>query len=105
MAMVAITRPFGSAQYLGDDEAVADYLSEALESGDASFIADSLGHRSASEGAESGRQRNEALTRDLNQAFGSDCVSLIVMARERSDEAIQTKRLPHSSGSFRCRSR
>ena len=37
------TRPFDPAEYLGDDEAVAAYIEEALEIGDPAFIADALG--------------------------------------------------------------
>lgn len=38
-----MTRPFDPAVYLETDEALAAYLTEALESGDAAFIADALG--------------------------------------------------------------
>jgi probable addiction module antidote protein len=41
--MAVLTRPFDPAEYLDDDEAIAAYLSEALETGDVSFIADALG--------------------------------------------------------------
>lgn len=37
------TRPFDPAEYLDDDEAIAVYMSEALASGDPSFVADALG--------------------------------------------------------------
>ena len=37
------TRPFDPAAYLDNDEAMAAYLDEALEMGDAAFIADALG--------------------------------------------------------------
>ena len=37
------TQPFDPAKYLEDDEAIAAYMSDALESGDPSFIADALG--------------------------------------------------------------
>ncbi len=37
------TRPFDPAAYLDSDEAVAAYLNEALDTGDAGFIADALG--------------------------------------------------------------
>jgi probable addiction module antidote protein len=43
MTMMPTTRPFDPAQYLDDDESVAAYMTEALESGDVSFIADALG--------------------------------------------------------------
>ena len=35
--------PFDPAEYLDDDDATAAYLSEALESNDAAFVADALG--------------------------------------------------------------
>ena len=37
------TRPFDPADYLGSDEAMAVYMSEALDSNDPGFIADPLG--------------------------------------------------------------
>lgn len=37
------TTPFDPADYLESDEAVAEYLTAALETGDAAFIADALG--------------------------------------------------------------
>lgn len=41
--MALETTPFDPAEYLDDDDAVADYLSDALETGDPAFIADALG--------------------------------------------------------------
>jgi DNA-binding phage protein len=40
--MIAITTR-GFDVYLDDDEAIADYLTAALQTSDASFIADALG--------------------------------------------------------------
>ena len=37
------TKLFDPAEYLDDDEAIAVYMSDALESGDPSFVADALG--------------------------------------------------------------
>ena len=37
------TRPSDPAEYLDSDEAVAAYMTEALETGDPSFVADALG--------------------------------------------------------------
>jgi probable addiction module antidote protein len=37
------TRPFDPAKYLDDSDAIAAYMSEALESGDPAFVADALG--------------------------------------------------------------
>jgi len=37
------TKRFDPAAYLDNDEAIAVYMSDALESGDPSFVADALG--------------------------------------------------------------
>lgn len=37
------TRPFDVAAYLDDDETIAAYLAEALETGDVAYIAQALG--------------------------------------------------------------
>lgn len=39
----AKTRPFDPADYLDSDEAIAAYMTEALETGDPAFITDALG--------------------------------------------------------------
>jgi probable addiction module antidote protein len=39
---VAKTNPFDPAEYLDTPEAIAAYLTEALETGDPAFIADAL---------------------------------------------------------------
>jgi probable addiction module antidote protein len=41
--MKTSTRPFDPAAYLNDDEALAVYMSEALETGDPAFITDAIG--------------------------------------------------------------
>lgn len=41
--MALETTSFDPAEYLDNDEAIAGYLSDALETGDAAFIADALG--------------------------------------------------------------
>ena len=41
--MALITKPFDTAEYLDDDEAVAAYLDEAMATGDRQFIAKSIG--------------------------------------------------------------
>ena len=40
--MTLETRPFDPAEYLDTDEALAAYLTEALDTGDPAFISDSL---------------------------------------------------------------
>ena len=37
------TRPFDPAKYLDDDGAIAEYLTDALETGDPAFVSDALG--------------------------------------------------------------
>jgi probable addiction module antidote protein len=37
------TKPFDPAEYLESNEAIAAYMSDALESGDAAFVVDALG--------------------------------------------------------------
>jgi len=41
--MALDTKPFDPAEYLEDKEALAAYLTEAFQTGDAAFISDSLG--------------------------------------------------------------
>ena len=41
--MTLKTRPFDPAAFLDSEEGMAGYVTEALETGDASFIADALG--------------------------------------------------------------
>jgi probable addiction module antidote protein len=41
--MALKTKPFDAAEYLDDDASVAAYLDEAMATGDAKFIAKSLG--------------------------------------------------------------
>ena len=40
---MARTRPYDSAEYLDSPEALAEYLSDALETNDAAFIAQAIG--------------------------------------------------------------
>ncbi len=37
------TKPFDPAKYLDNDEAIAAYMTDALETGDPAFVADALG--------------------------------------------------------------
>lgn len=37
------TRPFDPAKYLDNDGAIAEYLTDALETGDPAFVSDALG--------------------------------------------------------------
>lgn len=70
--MALATRPFDPAAYLDTPEAVATYLSEALETGDSQFIADALGvvarARGMSEVARQAGLSRESLYRGLSDA-------------------------------------
>jgi probable addiction module antidote protein len=75
----AKTKPFDPAQYLDTPGAIAAYMTEALETGDPSFVADALGviarARGMSEVArEAGVSRESlyrALSADGNPEFGT----------------------------------
>lgn len=64
------THPFDPAEHLGTPEAQAEYISAALETGDAAFIADSLGvvarARSMSQLARDTGLRRESLYKALS---------------------------------------
>ena len=77
--MALETTAFDPAEYLDDDEALAGYLSEALETSDPAFIADALGVVARAKGmkevAESAGLSRESLYRALsakgNPEFGT----------------------------------
>lgn len=64
------TKPFDPAEYLDDDDAIAAYMTDALESGDAAFVADALGvvarARGMSEVAREAGVSRESLYRALS---------------------------------------
>ncbi len=64
------TKPFDPAEYLDNDEAVASYMTDALETGDPSFVADALGvvarARGMSEVARQAGVSRESLYRALS---------------------------------------
>ena len=66
----AKTKPFDPAEYLDDSESIAAYMSEALESEDAAFVADALGvvarARGMSEVAREAGVSRESLYRSLS---------------------------------------
>jgi probable addiction module antidote protein len=66
----AKTKPFDPAEYLDNDEAIAAYMTDALESGDAAFVADALGvvarARGMSEVARAAGVSRESLYRALS---------------------------------------
>jgi probable addiction module antidote protein len=73
------TKPFDPAEYLDTPEAIAAYMTDALETGDPAFVADALGviarARGMSEVArEAGVSRESlyrALSADGNPEFGT----------------------------------
>jgi probable addiction module antidote protein len=64
------TKPFDPAEYLDNDEAIASYMTDALETGDPSFVADALGvvarARGMSEVARQAGVSRESLYRALS---------------------------------------
>ena len=64
------TRPFDPAKYLENDEAIADYLTDALETGDPAFVSDALGvvarARGMSDVARTAGMSRESLYRALS---------------------------------------
>ena len=73
------TKPFDPAAYLDTSESIAAYMTEALESGDPSFVADALGVVARARGMtevarEAGVSRESlyrALSADGNPEFGT----------------------------------
>jgi probable addiction module antidote protein len=75
------TKPFDPADYLNSDEAAATYLSEAMETGDAAFIADALGVVARARGMtriarEAGMAR-ESLYRALDKSGNPELATVI----------------------------
>ena len=73
------TRPFDPAEYLDSSEALAAYMTEALETGDPAFVADALGVIARARGMtevarEAGVSRESlyrALSAEGNPEFGT----------------------------------
>jgi probable addiction module antidote protein len=65
------TRPFDPAEFLKTDEAIAEYLTAALETDDAGFVADALGVVAHAKGmtaiAETAGLRRESLYKSLSK--------------------------------------
>jgi probable addiction module antidote protein len=72
MTMIATARPFDPAQYLDDDKAIAAYMSEALETGDVSFIADALGVVARAKGMSQIANETNLSRESLYRALSSD---------------------------------
>lgn len=64
------TRPFDPVKYLDNDEAITDYLTDALETGDPAFVSDALGviarARGMSDVARTAGMSRESLYRALS---------------------------------------
>jgi probable addiction module antidote protein len=68
---MAKTQKFDVAEYLDSPKAIADYLSEAFETGDGKFIAQALGNVARARGM-SGVAKETGLSREnLYRALGS----------------------------------
>jgi probable addiction module antidote protein len=66
------TRPFDPAKYLDNDEAIADYLTDALETGDPAFVSDAFGVVARARGM-SGVARTAGMSREsLYRALSAD---------------------------------
>ncbi len=84
--MTAIkTKPFDPAEYLDDKEAIAAYLSDALESEDSAFIADALGvvarARGMSEVAREAGISRESLYRALSTDGNPEFATVLRVVR------------------------
>jgi len=63
--------PFDSAEYLDSPEAIADYLSEALATGDSEFIAQAIGAVARAQGMTSVAREAGVSRENLYRALGS----------------------------------
>ena len=83
--MVTRTIPFDAAQYLGSAEAQADLLTDALESGDAGYIANALGvvarARGMAEVARGAGVTREALYKTLSPVGDPKLTTLLGVIR------------------------
>ena len=62
---------FDAAEYLDSPQAIADYLSEALETGDAEFIAQAIGTVARAQGMTVVAREAELSRENLYRALGS----------------------------------
>ena len=79
------TRPFDPANYLDSDEAIAAYIEDALEEGDAASIADALGVVARAKGmakiaGKTGRGR-ESLYKALSAEGNPEFATIIAVIR------------------------
>jgi probable addiction module antidote protein len=79
------TRPFDPAEYLDDPEAIAAYMSDALESDDPAFVADALGvvarARGMSEVAREAGVSRESLYRALSAEGNPEFATVLRVVR------------------------
>jgi probable addiction module antidote protein len=86
MTIMAIkTRVFDAAAYLDSEEAIAEYLTAALETGDASFIADALGIVARAKGmtriAEDAGLGRESLYKSLREGANPELTTVLRVIR------------------------
>jgi probable addiction module antidote protein len=86
MTIMAIkTRVFDAAAYLDSEEAIAEYLTAALETGDASFIADALGIVARAKGmtriAEDAGLGRESLYKSLREGANPELTIVLRVIR------------------------
>jgi len=81
----AKTKPFDPAEYLDDNESMAAYMSEALQSDDPAFIADALGvvarARGMSEVAREAGVSRESLYRALSADGNPEFATVLRVVR------------------------
>jgi probable addiction module antidote protein len=71
--MVLKTKPFDVAEFLTDDETIAAYLTEALESGEPRYIAKALGAVARARGGMTELARSTGISREaLYRALSED---------------------------------
>jgi probable addiction module antidote protein len=86
MTTMAIkTRVFDAAVYLDNEEAIAEYLTAALATGDASFIADALGVVARAKGmtriAEEAGLGRESLYKSLREGANPELATVLRVIR------------------------
>ena len=81
----AKTKPFDPAEYLDDNESIAAYMSDALESEDPAFVADALGvvarARGMSEVAREAGVSRESLYRSLSTDGNPEFATVLRVVR------------------------
>jgi probable addiction module antidote protein len=94
--MALETTPFDPAEYLDSDEAIAAYLTDALETADPAFVADALGVIARAKGmaqiAEQAGLSRESLYRTLsargNPQFGTVMKVIAALGLQLSAQSV-----------------